>query len=165
MTPSELEARLFEVERLAASTNEAVARTTRILMERGLLTETELVQIWDSVELRRRMFPSDLLGPERKSSGTRAASAAPKEAPSVKSGNTTRSQAGKIGAHIRWANTVDRSAATQPARDGLMRKFEDQVDPDRILAADERAIRADSARRAHFQRLALKSAEARRKKQ
>jgi hypothetical protein len=67
-----------------------------------------------------------------------------------------------LAANSRWAKEEDRSAATQAARDGLQRRFEDQVDPDRTLPADERAKRADSARRAHFQRLALKSAQARR---
>jgi hypothetical protein len=75
-----------------------------------------------------------------------------------------RSTIAKIAANTRWANETDRSAATQPARDGLTRKFENQVDPDRSLPADERAKRVDSARRAHFQRLARKSAQARRGK-
>lgn len=75
-----------------------------------------------------------------------------------------RRQIAKIAAHARWAKTEDRSAATQAARDALARKFEDQVDPDRLLTEDERARRADSARRAHFQALALKSARARRAK-
>lgn len=70
-------------------------------------------------------------------------------------------QAGRIGAHRKWAMTEDRSAATQPARDGLNRRFEDEVDPDRVLAPDERAKRAESARRAHFTRLAMKSAASR----
>lgn len=70
-------------------------------------------------------------------------------------------QAGRIGAHRRWAMTEDRSAATQAARDGLMRKFEDEVDPDRVLAPEERAKRAESARRAHYTRLAMKSSSAR----
>jgi hypothetical protein len=75
-----------------------------------------------------------------------------------------RTQIAKIAANTRWANEPDRSAATQPARDGLARKFEDLVDPDRTLSPAERAMRAESARRAHFQRLALKSAQARRAK-
>lgn len=75
-----------------------------------------------------------------------------------------RRQIAKIAARTRWANTEDRSAATQAARDAMARKFEDQVDPERKLPADERAIRAESARRAHYQRLALKSAQARRAK-
>lgn len=69
-----------------------------------------------------------------------------------------------IASNTRWAMTQDRTAATQPARDGLQRKFEDQVDPDRVLPAAERAKRAESARRAHYQRMALKSVQARRAK-
>jgi hypothetical protein len=75
-----------------------------------------------------------------------------------------RRQIAKIAARVRWAQETDRSAATQPARDGLLRKLEDQVDPDRALPADERATRAESARRAHYQQMALKSAQARRAK-
>lgn len=75
-----------------------------------------------------------------------------------------RSQIAKLAAHSRWAKTVDRTAATQAARDGLTRRFEDQVDPDRSLPSGERAVLVESARRAHFQRLALKSAQARRAK-
>lgn len=75
-----------------------------------------------------------------------------------------RSQIARIAANERWARTEDRSAATQAARDAMSRKFEDQVDPERRLPADERAKRADSARRAHYQRLARKSAQSRRAK-
>lgn len=78
--------------------------------------------------------------------------------------NNDRSQIAKIAARTRWANTEDRSAATQAARDAMARKFEDQVDLERKLPADERAIRAENARRAHYQRLALKSAQSRRAK-
>lgn len=73
-------------------------------------------------------------------------------------------QAGRIGAHTRWATETDRSAATQPARDAMARKFEDQVDPDRTLAPDERAKRVENARSAYYQRLAMKSAQSRRAK-
>lgn len=75
-----------------------------------------------------------------------------------------RSQIARIAANTRWSKETDRAAATQAARDGMTRKFEDQVDPDRTLAPEERAKRADSARRAHYQRLALKSAQSRRAK-
>jgi len=75
-----------------------------------------------------------------------------------------RSQIARIAANERWAREPDRSAATQAARDGMARKFEDQVDPDRTLPPEERAKRADSARRAYYQRLARKSAQARRAK-
>lgn len=84
--------------------------------------------------------------------------------PVKKTTSVDRSQIAKIAAHTRWANTADRSAATQAARDGMARKFEDQVDPERRLAPEERARRAGSARRAHYQRLALKSAQSRRAK-
>ena len=68
-----------------------------------------------------------------------------------------------IAAHTRWAHTPNRTAATQPARDALMARFEREVDPDGTLAPQERAIRAENARKAYFQRLALKSARSRRK--
>lgn len=67
-----------------------------------------------------------------------------------------------LAAHESWAHTPDRSARTAPARAALMARFEREVDPDGLLAPDERARRAESKRRAYFQRLALKSAKARR---
>jgi len=44
----------------------------------------------------------------------------------------------------------------------MLDKFEDQVDPEGKLSPPERAIRAEHARIAHFKRLSLKSAQARR---
>ena len=44
-----------------------------------------------------------------------------------------------------------------------MAKFEREVDPAGTLPLAERLIRAEHARRAHFARLALKSARSRRK--
>lgn len=69
---------------------------------------------------------------------------------------------GRIAAHSRWAAEPDRRLATQPARAAAMRKYEDQVDPERILSDVERRRRAESARRAHMLRLALASARVRR---
>jgi hypothetical protein len=43
-----------------------------------------------------------------------------------------------------------------------MAKFELQVDPGGVLLEKERLLRAESARKAHFQRMAIKSARARR---
>lgn len=60
---------------------------------------------------------------------------------------------GRIGAHISWANTADRSARTAPGRAALQQKFLD--------AADGDPVRAAHLKKAHFQRLALKSAQAR----
>jgi hypothetical protein len=50
---------------------------------------------------------------------------------------------------------------TAKARKGFMRRFEDQVDPDRKLPPSERAKRAEHALKAHMTRLALASARAR----
>lgn len=63
---------------------------------------------------------------------------------------------GRIGAHESWARTEDRSARTAPARAAAMERFEKQVDPDGVLPPRERAIRAEHARKAYMQRLALK---------
>lgn len=67
-----------------------------------------------------------------------------------------------IASHESWARTADRSARTAPAREAFMKRFEDQVDPDGTLPPAERRQRAESARKAHYARLALKSAKARR---
>src|SRR4051812_18563602 len=73
-----------------------------------------------------------------------------------------RSSGGKIAAHARWA-TAARRAVSEAARDRQMRRFEPEVAPDNRLPPAERARRADHARKAYMQRLALKSAGARRK--
>lgn len=67
-----------------------------------------------------------------------------------------------IAQHKRWALEPDRTAATQPARDGMHSKFVDQVDPDRVLEPAERAKRVKNARSAHYREMALKSAKVRR---
>ncbi|WP_244975579.1 hypothetical protein [Mycobacterium kubicae] len=46
----------------------------------------------------------------------------------------------------------------------MLDKFERQVDPDGELSPAERAKRAEHARKAYFKRMALKSAQARRRK-
>jgi len=74
-----------------------------------------------------------------------------------------RSLAARIAAHDSWAQTPDRSARTAPARAALLAKFERDVDPDGVLAPAERRRRAESARRAHYTRMALRSAQARRR--
>jgi len=67
-----------------------------------------------------------------------------------------------IAANTRWSREPDRTAATSAARAAFNARFDDEVDPDHTLTAAERARRADSARRAYFMRLALKSAQVRR---
>ncbi|MFD9906552.1 hypothetical protein [Streptomyces sp. NPDC059063] len=69
---------------------------------------------------------------------------------------------GAIAANAMWSKIEDRTAHTAAARRAFMDHFEAEVDPDGVLSPQERAIRAESARRAHFQRLALASAKARR---
>jgi hypothetical protein len=75
-----------------------------------------------------------------------------------------RSLQGRLAVETSWSRTRDPSARTAPAREAFMRQFDDQVDPDRKLAAGERAIRAEHARRAHFARMALRSAQVKRAK-
>ncbi|ORW51372.1 hypothetical protein AWB90_05335 [Mycobacterium paraense] len=69
---------------------------------------------------------------------------------------------GSIASNVSWSNTVDRSARTEPARKAAHDRFERLVDPEGVLPPQERAKRAENARRAHFQRMAYKSAKVRR---
>lgn len=75
---------------------------------------------------------------------------------------TERSLVARVAANERWARTTDRAAATAPARKAAVDRFERQVDPDGTLPPAVRASLAESARKAFFTRLALKSAQARR---
>ena len=68
--------------------------------------------------------------------------------------NSERHLAALIGAHASWAQTPDRAARTANARAALDAKFLEQAGGD--------PIRAEHLRKAHFQRLALKSARSRR---
>lgn len=75
-----------------------------------------------------------------------------------------RSLRAKIAAHTSWANTVNRAARTAAARKAAHDQFERQVDPDGVLLPAERARRAESARRAYFSALALRSARKRQRR-
>ena len=70
----------------------------------------------------------------------------------------------RLGNAQRWAAEPDRSAATAPARaafrDRFLTEARERFSTD--LPADELAYRAEQLRKAHFTRLALKSAQARR---
>jgi hypothetical protein len=70
----------------------------------------------------------------------------------------------QLAAHTSWAHTEDRSARTAAGRKAALDRFEREVDPDGLLDPRERELRAASARKAHFTRLALKSAQARRRR-
>ena len=58
----------------------------------------------------------------------------------------------------------DSRALTRQARTAFLEKFVREVDPERRLPEAERLRRAEQARRAHFLRLAIASATARRKR-
>ncbi|WP_332643693.1 hypothetical protein [Aeromicrobium sp.] len=60
-----------------------------------------------------------------------------------------------IAAHTSWANTINRTARTEPARRALEQRFLDEAGGD--------PVRAESLRKAHFKRLAFRSAQSRRR--
>lgn len=76
------------------------------------------------------------------------------------------SMRGRIGAYAKWSKTDPKegTAAARAASPGSLAYFEKQVDPEGVLSEAERLRRAEAARRAHFTRLALASARARRKR-
>lgn len=67
---------------------------------------------------------------------------------------------GRIGAHVLHSRHDSHEIAAR-AREGLVRKYLDEVDPERTLPEDERLCRAEHARRAHLARAARLSALAR----
>jgi hypothetical protein len=69
---------------------------------------------------------------------------------------------GRIAAYERWAHTADRTSTAMAGHRGLEARFEREVDPAGELDPAERARRVDAKRKAHFARLALLSARARR---
>lgn len=70
-----------------------------------------------------------------------------------------------VAAHARWARTEDRTSATLKARQAAADRFEKQVDPDGKLPPATRAKLAASARKAFYQKMALRSAQVRRERQ
>lgn len=76
------------------------------------------------------------------------------------------SMRGRIGAHTKWATAPDRSAATEPARRAAATALDARLAEEFHLdsGAPDFGDRLEHARRAHFARLALKSATARRRK-
>ena len=81
-------------------------------------------------------------------------------------GFSEASQRSRIAAYAKWAATSDRSAETEPARRAARTKLDERIieryglDPD----APDFAKRLEAGRREHFARLALRSAQARRRK-
>jgi len=75
----------------------------------------------------------------------------------------TRSLAGQIGAHTIHSRHDSREL-TKNARQAFLARFEQEVDPERVLDPAERARRAEHARKAYFARIALKRWNAQRKR-
>lgn len=81
------------------------------------------------------------------------------------SGHPDNSLISTLGNHVRWAKTDDRAAATQPARDAFRDRFlREAREQFGNLPADELGRRAEHLRKAYYTRLALKSAQARRRR-
>jgi hypothetical protein len=74
-----------------------------------------------------------------------------------------RTLRGRIGAYAVHAK-YDSRELTKSARAAFLRRFEDEVDPDRTLPEAERVRRAEMARKRYFAALALASAKARQKR-
>ena len=81
----------------------------------------------------------------------------------AKTTHAERVLTGRLGAYVLHSR-YDSRELIRPAREAFWSKFERDVDPDGVLDPAERARRAEMARKAHFTRLALKSAQARRRK-
>ena len=71
---------------------------------------------------------------------------------------------GRMAANTRWAKATDRTTTAKSGMAGLMARFEREVDPEGVLAPELRRERAVQLRRAHMQKLALRSAIARRQR-
>jgi len=69
----------------------------------------------------------------------------------------------RLAAHTMHARN-DPEAITANARAAFLAKFEREADPECVLPPEERRRRAEHLRSAHFARLALASAKARRNK-
>lgn len=67
-----------------------------------------------------------------------------------------KSQQHRVNAHRSWANTVDRTKRTAPARAALEAKF--------LREADGDPKRAKALRKAYYANLVLKSVQARRRR-
>jgi hypothetical protein len=70
----------------------------------------------------------------------------------------------RMAAHALHAQVHDEAAHTAPARKVFLSRFEREVDPEGVLEPQERARRAEHAKRAYFLRLAAKSSRARAQK-
>ncbi|MFB4320628.1 hypothetical protein [Actinomadura sp. 21ATH] len=73
----------------------------------------------------------------------------------------------RIASHSSWAQTKDRSARTAngtAASPAALSYWEKRVDPDGEMDERTRALAAENARSAHYQRMAYRAAQARKAK-
>jgi hypothetical protein len=75
--------------------------------------------------------------------------------------NNDRVLRARMAAYLLHSQITDPAEHTAPARAAFLSRFEREVDPDGILDPQERARRAERAKKAYFIRLALASAKAR----
>ncbi len=76
---------------------------------------------------------------------------------------TERTLRARLGAHQSWANTTDRTARTEAARRAAESKFTKEARLKHPEATEAQiAAAAESLRKAHFTRMGLLSAQARR---
>jgi hypothetical protein len=71
-----------------------------------------------------------------------------------------RSRRARMAAHVLHSR-YDSKELTKPARAAFDDRFLNEVDPDRVLPEAERRRRAQHAKQAHMQGLAIRSAQAR----
>ena len=83
--------------------------------------------------------------------------------PSAEKNRTERILRARMAAHALHAKVSDPTAHTAHARAAFLSRFEREVDPEGVLEPEERARRAEHAKKAYFLKLALASREARKK--
>jgi hypothetical protein len=76
--------------------------------------------------------------------------------PRKKAADPAASAWGQVGANISWGRCLNRTIRTAPARAAFEQRF--------LTEAGGDPVRAQYLRRAYFKRMAIKSAESRRKK-
>jgi hypothetical protein len=67
----------------------------------------------------------------------------------------------RMAAHLLHAQISNEAEHTAPARAAFLSRFEREVDPDGVLEPEDRARRAEHAKKAYFLKLALASRKAR----
>ena len=80
------------------------------------------------------------------------------------SDNNDRVLRARMAAHLLHAQISDEAQHTAPARAAFLSRFEREVDPGGVLDPEERARRAEHAKKAYFLKLSLASRKARAKK-